>query len=266
MTSRISSCFEHAKEAKKSVFITYMMAYDPDLETSEALLCSLPEAGAGLIELGMPFSDPMADGPTIVAAAERGLEAGSTIKGIFQLVGRFRKKNQDTPLILMGYANPLFHYGYESFCAEAKQAGVDGLLIVDLPPEEDAPLKSACDTHQLDLIKLITPTTDDERFDKINAHASGFIYYVSITGITGTASASEESIAKAVSRFKTRTLLPIAVGFGIKTPEQVASVSKIADGVVVGSALVAEIAKAQGIDDVLSLTKKLAGAIGKELD
>jgi tryptophan synthase alpha chain len=242
MTDRIKIKFDTLKQQNRAGLITYIMAYDPSLAKSTEILNGLPEAGADIIELGMPFSDPMADGPTIQEAAIRALEAGAKLAGILQMVAEFRKNNVSTPLILMGYYNPLQHYGLNKFIDDAKKAGVDGLLIVDLPPEEDDQLHALSLKAGLSLIKLITPTTDEARLQIILKKASGFLYYVAVAGVTGTKSASYDSIEGAVARIKKHTDLPLAVGFGIKSPADVEAVGKHADGVVVGSSLVSKIA------------------------
>lgn len=243
MTDRIKQKFLSLKEQKRSALITYVMAYDKSYDESLELLHSLPEAGADIIELGMPFSDPMADGPTIQEAAIRALAAGAKLSGILEMVAKFRQKNSDTPIILMGYYNPVQHYGIDKFCKDAKASGVDGLLIVDLPPEEDERLYISAQQSNLALIKLATPTTDDARLQKILQHAGGFLYYVAVAGITGTKSASYDSIGNAVSNIKKHTDIPVAVGFGIKTAADVKAVGQHADAVVVGSSLVKIIAE-----------------------
>jgi len=239
--TRISRRFAALKEEGRAGLVTFITAGDPDRDTSQAILNALPDAGADLIELGMPFSDPMADGPAIQAASLRAIGAGASMRRTLEMVTDFRKTDNETPIILMGYFNPVYAYGVDEFLTDAKQAGVDGLIIVDLPPEEGelrAPLAKA----GIDFIYLTAPTTDDERLPTVVKSASGFIYYVSITGITGTASANVNDVADAVARIRKHTPLPVAVGFGIKTPEQAAAVGKVSDAVVVGSALVGQIA------------------------
>ena len=237
------------------------MAYDPDYETSLDILTSLPDAGIDIIELGMPFSDPMADGPAIQLASIRALKQNARVSGIFDMVRAFRKQNTTTPIILMGYYNTILNVGEQRFCEEARDAGVDGLIIVDLPVEEDESLFTSASDCNISLIKLVTPTTDDERLKKILPKASGFLYYVSVAGITGTTSASHDSIKEAIERFKHYTDLPIAVGFGIKTPEQVQAIAPVADAVVVGSALVSNIA--EHADDPETAKKELLSLASK---
>jgi len=233
----------------------------PDKETSLAVLCGLPEAGADIIELGLPFSDPMADGPIIQEAAQIALQQGAKIKNILDMVAEFRKNNSETPIILMGYFNPLLNYGLDKFTHEAAIAGVDGLLIVDLPPEEEGELKSAAEKESLAWIRLATPTTGEARLQNIIKSASGFLYYVAVAGVTGTTSASYESIAASVARIKKYTDLPIAVGFGIKSANDVSEVAKSADAVVVGSAIVKEMLKNKDAASTLALVKDLASGL-----
>jgi len=241
-SDRIARRFDKLKAENRGGLITFLTAGDPDGETSSALLKGLPAAGADLIELGMPFSDPMADGPSIQAAGLRALNAGMTLKKVLAQVRGFRKDDSDTPLILMGYYNPIYVYGVESFITDALAAGVDGVIIVDLPPEEDAELCLPALQAGLPFIRLATPTTDDDRLPTVLAHTSGFVYYVSIAGITGTKSAQGADIGAAIARLRRHTDLPIAVGFGIKTPDQAAEIAGLADAAVVGSALVDRIA------------------------
>lgn len=237
--NRIEKTF---KSLSRAALVTFITAGDPDTASSLAALKSLPAAGADIIELGMPFTDPMADGPAIQHASERALEAGANMIQTLDMVRDFRKENEHTPLVLMGYINPIFIYGIEKFTHDAAKAGVDGLIIVDLPPEEDEALRAAAKTSGVDLIRLITPTTDEARLDKLLDGASGFLYYVSITGVTGAAKADVSTIKPHIKAIKSKTDLPIAIGFGIKTPEDVATMAKIADGVVVGSAIVQNMA------------------------
>ncbi|MEA3292265.1 MAG: tryptophan synthase subunit alpha [Pseudomonadota bacterium] len=229
---------------KRVGLVTFVTAGDPDPEASFKLVRGLPVAGADIIELGMPFSDPMADGPAIQAANRRALHSGMTLRKTLALVSRFRRDDDRTPIILMGYYNPIYHYGVAKFLEEAIEAGVDGLIIVDLPAEEDDELCHPAMTAGLDWIRLTTPTTDDKRLPVVLRNASGFVYYVSIAGITGTRSAGRESIDVALRRLRRHTNLPLAVGFGIKSAEQVAEIAEMADAVVVGSAIVDRIAEA----------------------
>ncbi|PZP57472.1 MAG: tryptophan synthase subunit alpha [Micavibrio aeruginosavorus] len=243
MTSRISSIFASNIAGGKKALVTYIVAGDPDLAASQEILESLPEAGADIIELGIPFTDPMADGPVIQDAALRALANGMTIAKLFQMVRDFRIKNDTTPIVLMGYFNSVFAYGAEKFALDAKSAGVDGLLIVDLPSEEEDELVIPCKEHGLDFIRLATPTTDVKRLPSVLKNASGFLYYVAVAGITGTTSASADNLKPALDEIRKHTKLPICVGFGIKTPEDAKAMAEIADGVVVGSALVDLISK-----------------------
>ena len=263
--SRITKTFATLKKKKRAALITYIMAYDPSRAVCEKILQALPEAGADIIELGMPFSDPMAEGPTIQEAAKRALKVGSTMKGVLQILSNFRKKDQKTPVILMGYFNPILHYGVQNFVRDAKAAGADGCIIVDLPPEEEKEFTVFAYKSGLDLIKLSAPTTDKERAKVIYKNARGFAYYVSITGITGTKTADFEEVKKHLKVIRSSTKLPIAVGFGIKTPEQVAEVAKFADGVVVGSAIVNLIGKnrARAVKPVTNLVNRLSQALKK---
>jgi tryptophan synthase alpha chain len=243
MTDRIQAKFASLSKAKRKALITFIMTGDPDLATSAAIMAALPQAGADILEIGMPFSDPMADGPSIQAAGLRALEAGTTLKDVIAMVAVFRARDTATPIILMGYFNPIYRYGIERFCKDAHTAGVDGVILVDLPPEEEKQFTDAAGGYGLHLIRLIAPTTDDARLAKLNANAGGFLYYISITGITGTRSADMCTLKTRVEHLKARTALPVAVGFGIKTPEQAAEIVAFCDGVVVGSALVELLAK-----------------------
>jgi tryptophan synthase alpha chain len=240
--SRIAARFAKLKGEGRAGLITFITASDPDRATSQAILDGLPQAGADLIELGIPFSDPMADGPVIELASRRALKAGATLAGVLSMVAAFRRKDRETPIILMGYYNPIYAFGVERFSKEASAAGVDGLIIVDLPPEEAAELGKPARAHGIDVIYLTAPTTDDARLPTVLASASGFVYYVSIAGITGTASAQTASVAEALARLRRHTDLPLAVGFGIKTAAQVAEIGKLADAAVVGSAIVQKLA------------------------
>jgi len=263
--SRIKTRFQKLKSEDRSAFITFIMAGDPDYARSLDVMKSLPDAGVDIIELGMPFSDPAADGETIQFAGQRALEAGQTLKRTLQMASDFREGNAATPIILMGYANPLYKYGLEDFGRDAAKAGVDGLIIVDLPPEEDELLQKEAKANGLDIIRLVTPTADDERLKIILDGASGFLYYVSITGVTGAASADVDALKPHVEKIKASTDLPVAIGFGIKTPEDAAIMGKIGDGVVVGSAIVERIKnigdngeyKEEVVEFVKSLSKSL---------
>lgn len=239
---RIDTRFAACAAENRPALVTFVMAGDPDSETSQAILDGLPAAGADIIELGMPFSDPMADGPAIQWAGQRALAAGETLHKTLERVRRFRKKDNDTPIILMGYYNPIYIYGVEDFVADAEAAGIDGLIVVDLPAEEDDELCRPALDAGLNFIRLTTPTTDDKRLPTVLKNTSGFVYYVSMNGITGAEIKSRSAIGDAVKRIKTHTALPVAVGFGIKTAEDAAIIGRDADGVVVGSALVSAVA------------------------
>ena len=238
VTTRIDARFAELKKQGRSAFVTFLMAGDPDPATALDIIKALPKAGADIIEIGMPFTDPMADGPSIQAAGLRALKAGMTLKKTLAMVGEFRKGDNTTPLVLMGYYNPIYIYGVDKFLVDAKSAGVDGLIIVDLPPEEDAELCLPAMKAGLNFIRLATPTTDDKRLPAVLANTSGFVYYVSITGITGSASANTAVVGEAVARIKRHTKLPVCVGFGIRTPEAARGIAENADGAVVGTALV----------------------------
>ncbi len=245
MTSqRLESCFARLKAEGRAAFVAYVMAGDPDPRTAFEILSGLPGAGADIIELGFPFSDPMAEGPPIQRAAQRSLKQGMTLTRTLALVRQFRQGDQSTPIVLMGYLNPLLSRGYARFAAEAADAGVDGLIVVDCPPEEADPLADPLERAGVSLIRLATPTTDDARLPTVLRRTSGFVYYVSVAGVTGVKEADAEAIRPAVQRVRAACGLPVAVGFGIKTPERAAAVARIADAVVVGSALVDEIAAA----------------------
>lgn len=268
--SRIAGRFAALRRAGQGALIPFVEAFDPDRETSAALLAGLPEAGADLIEIGVPFTDPMADGPTIQAAGKRALRAGASLRGTLGLVRSFRANDAETPIILMGYLNPILAYGVESFARDAARSGVDGLIVVDLPAEESDLLVPDANRNGLDIIRLVAPTTDDQRLPKVLEGSSGFVYYVSITGITGTRSATGAELAANIPRIRKLTELPIAVGFGVKTPEQAAEVVSIADAAVVASALIARLAasldsearpKPGAVEQVLGDVRALARAI-----
>lgn len=263
---RIDRRFADLKAQNRAGFVTYVMAGDPDAATTLSVLKGLPEAGADLIELGFPFSDPMAEGPTIQRAAQRGLRSGMTLQGTLDLVAAFREGDTDTPVILMGYLNPVLHRGFESFAAAAATAGVDGLIIVDCPPEEADPLTDALEAEGIALIRLAAPTTDDARLPMVVRRTSGFVYYVSVAGVTGVKSADAADVAPAVERLRKASGLPVAVGFGIRTPDQAAAVARVADAAVVGSALVDEIESAAQLNEnvtekVLLKASELAKAV-----
>jgi len=248
MTTRIDRRFAALREEGRAALVTFTMAGDPDYETALAILKALPKAGADVIELGMPFTDPMADGPAIQAAGLRALHAGQTMNKTLRLVREFRAGDATTPIVLMGYYNPIYVYGGERFLADAKTAGVDGLIVVDLPPEEDAELCVPTLEAGLNFIRLATPTTDDRRLPTVLTNTSGFVYYVSITGITGAAAPDAGNVAAAVARIKRHTKLPVCVGFGVRSAEQARVIAQGADGVVVGSALVEAVRKSLGPD------------------
>ena len=254
MTTRIDRRFAALKSEKRAALITFMMCGDPDLKTSLELLCALPKAGADVIEVGMPFTDPMADGPTIQAAGLRALKAGTTLHKTLDVITAFRKHDDTTPIVLMGYYNPIYVYGVDRFLYDAKKAGVDGLIVVDLPPEEDDELCLPALKAGVNFIRLATPTTDDKRLPAVLKNTSGFVYYVSITGITGAAIADYSKVGAAVERIKHYTDLPVAVGFGVKTAANAQAISRYADGVVVGSALIDTLVKSLKPDGSASAT------------
>jgi tryptophan synthase alpha chain len=241
--SRIAARFAALRQAGRGALIPYLEAGDPDLDTAAAILHGMPGAGADLIEIGVPFTDPMADGPIIQAASKRGLLAGATLGRTLSMVASFREHDIDTPIILMGYLNPIDSYGPARFCADAGRAGVDGLIVVDLPSEEADLLESHAAEHGLDIIRLVAPTTDEARLPTVLQGSSGFIYYVSITGVTGTRTASEADLVLALPNLRKATGLPVAIGFGIRTPAQAAAAVRVADGAVVASALIETLAK-----------------------
>jgi tryptophan synthase alpha chain len=256
--TRIDDTFARLKGEGKKAFVAYLMAGDPDVDRSLAVMKGLPGAGVDVIELGAPFTDPMADGPTIQAAGQRALEGGMTMDKTLQMVRDFRAGDQKTPIVLMGYYNPIYSRGVDRFLAEAREAGIDGLIVVDLPPEEDDELCIPAQKAGLNFIRLATPTTDDKRLPKVLQNTSGFVYYVSITGITGAAAAQATDVGPEVARIKRSTELPIVVGFGISTPETAKAVASVADGSVVGSAIVKEIASGKPVDQVLAFVAALA--------
>jgi tryptophan synthase alpha chain len=269
MTTRIDTRFAALRDQGRAGLVTFITAGDPDLQTSLAILKALPGAGADVIELGMPFTDPMADGPAIQASGLRALQGGQTMRKTLAMVAEFRKGDPDTPLVLMGYYNPIYVYGVEAFLSDAKSAGVDGLIVVDLPPEEDEELCLPALKAGVNFIRLATPTTDDKRLPAVLANTSGFVYYVSITGITGSAAPDADKVGAAVARLKRHSHLPVAVGFGVKNASSAAAIAAKADGVVVGSALVDAI-KASLIDGkpsaktlgaVTALVKELAEGV-----
>ena len=257
--SRLKARFEALKSKNKTAFIPFVMGGDPDRDASLALLKALPEAGADVIEIGMPFSDPMADGPVIEAAGNRALDTGMTLSGVLEMVAEFRESNDEIPIVLMGYANPPYAMGWESFCEAAAKAGVDGVILVDIPPEEEGEVTPHLEANNIDLIRLVTPTSDVARREVILKSASGFVYYVSVAGITGDKSAENTALETAMSELRAQTNLPLAIGFGIKTPEQAADAANHADAVVVGSAIV-KCLHEEGADKALELVEALAGA------
>ena len=270
MSDRLAQCFARLRATNRAAFVPFITGGDPDLETSAALLKALPEAGADIIELGMPFSDPMADGPAVQAASLRALAAGTTLVDVLGLVTAFRQHDQETPMILMGYFNPIYSYGAERFLDDALAVGVDGLIVVDLPPEHDDELCLPALTRGISFIRLASPTTDDDRLPTVLRNTSGFVYYVSITGTTGTKSADAVQVGHAVDRLRQHTDLPIAVGFGIRTPEQAAAIARTADAAVVGSAIVSTVessldpngrATARTVPETLALVRDLAAGV-----
>src|SRR6266508_3434359 len=259
MSTRIDRRFAELKEQGRAALVTFLTAGDPDPETSLAILRAIPAAGADVVELGMPFTDPMADGPAIQMSSQRALKAGQTLKKTLAMVRAFRQGDDATPLVLMGYYNPIYIYGVDRFLRDAKSAGVDGLIVVDLPPEEDAELCLPALKAGLNFIRLATPTTDDKRLPAVLAHTSGFVYYVSITGITGSASADSTAVGEAVARIKRHTKLPVCVGFGIRTPDAARAIAENANGAVVGTALVD--ALRASLDAEGRATPKTVGAV-----
>jgi len=256
--TRIDVKFAELRAAGKKAFVTYVMAGDPNYDTSLAVVKGLPAAGVDIIELGLPFTDPIADGPSIQLAGQRALKAGMSLKRTLQMVQDFRLVDSTTPIVLMGYYNPIYSYGVEQFLDEAKTAGIDGMIVVDLPPEEDDELCIPAQKAGLNFIRLATPTTDNKRLPKVLTNTSGFVYYVSINGITGAAAAKAADVAPEVERIKSATDLPIIVGFGIRTPENARDIASVADGAVVGSAIVDEIGSGKSSAEVLAFVKSLA--------
>ncbi|MFL3649431.1 MAG: tryptophan synthase subunit alpha [Oceanospirillaceae bacterium] len=256
--TRIDLKFAQLKKSGRKAFVAYVMAGDPNYEQCLRVVEGLPLAGVDIIELGLPFTDPMADGPTIQLAGQRALSAGMTLKKTLQMVRDFRVKDDSTPIVLMGYYNPIYSHGVNKFLEEAKSAGIDGMIVVDLPPEEDDELCIPAQKAGLNFIRLATPTTDSNRLPKVLTNTSGFVYYVSINGITGAAAAKPEDVAPEVARIKSSTDLPIIVGFGINTPENARTIASIADGVVVGSAIVSQIAEGKSSETVLEFVKSLS--------
>jgi tryptophan synthase alpha chain len=256
--TRIDDTFARLRAQNRKAFVAYVMAGDPDPDTSREIVLGLPGAGVDIIELGLPFTDPMADGPTIQLAGQRALAAGQTLGATLDLARALRATDQRTPIVLMGYYNPIYHRGVDRFLEEAREAGIDGLIVVDLPPEEDEELCLPAQAAGLNFIRLATPTTDDRRLPKVLTNTSGFVYYVSITGITGAAAAQAVDVAPEVARIKAQTDLPVIVGFGIRTPEAARDIAAIADGAVVGSAIVSEIAQGRSPQEVLAFVRSLA--------
>ncbi len=267
--SRLTSCFDALRAENRAAFVTFVTAGDPNHEISLEILKGLPGAGADIIELGMPFTDPSADGPAIDKAAQRAIAAGASMVRTLDMVREFRTGNGETPIVLMGYFNPIFAYGLDRFCKDAASAGIDGLIIVDLPPEEDDELLAPANANGIDVIRLATPTSDDARLPTILNGASGFVYYVAVAGVTGGKSATADDIGEAVARIRRHTDLPVAVGFGIRTPEQAAGVAAHADGAVVGSAIVSMIEHGLNngqsqdtiVENVLNFTQSLAHGV-----
>ena len=264
--SRLSDTFARLKKDGRAAFVPFITAGDPDMETSFAILEKLPEAGADIIELGMPFSDPMADGPAVQASSVRALKAGATMAKVLEMVKKFRRADRTTPIVLMGYYNSIHAFGSARFVKDVAAAGVDGLIVVDLPIEEDEVVRVPAKAQGVDLIRFVTPTTDDARLKRIVAEASGYLYYVSVAGVTGTKAAPEDEVRAAIARVRSATGLPCTVGFGIRSPQQAEAIARIADGVVVGSAIVGQVADNLGagrdtiVAEVLALTRSLAGS------
>ena len=261
MKTRLDTKFQELNAAGRKAFVSYIMAGDPDFDRSLEIVRGLPAAGVDVIELGLPFTDPMADGQTIQLAGQRALESGMTLNKTLDLARAFRKDDNTTPIVLMGYYNPIYSHGVDQFLADAKAAGIDGLIVVDLPPEEDVELCIPAQAAGLNFIRLATPTTDDKRLPRVLQNTSGFVYYVSITGITGAAEADTADVAPEVARIKASTNLPVIVGFGINTPEKSRAIASVADGAVVGSAIISRIAAGDSVPDILSFVKSLADGV-----
>jgi tryptophan synthase alpha chain len=269
--TRLADTFARLKKEGRAAFVPFITAGDPDMETSFAILEKLPAAGADIIELGMPFTDPMADGPAVQASSVRALKSGATMARVLEMVKKFRRTNKNTPIVLMGYYNPIHAYGTARFAKDVAAAGVDGLIVVDLPIEEDEVLRLPARAQGVDLVRFVTPTTDDARLKRIVAEASGYLYYVSVAGVTGTKAVPEDEVRAALARIHSATDLPCTVGFGIRSPEQAQAIARLADGVVVGSAIVSKVAanldllKGEGgrdriVAEVLELAGALAGS------
>ena len=256
--TRIDAKFAALKAEGKKAFVAYIMAGDPDLDTSLELMKGMPAAGVDVIELGMPFTDPLADGPTIQLAGQRALDSGQTLQKTLDMVAEFRKGDNTTPIVMMGYYNPIYNRGVDKFLTDAKAAGIDGLIVVDLPPEEDAELCIPAKEAGLNFIRLATPTTDDKRLPKVLQNTSGFVYYVSVTGITGAQAAQAAEVGPEVARIKSQTDLPVIVGFGITTPEAATTIASVADGCVVGSAIVKLVGEGKPVSEVLATVAALA--------
>ena len=264
--SRLADTFARLKKEGRAAFVPFITAGDPDMETSFAILQQLPASGADVIELGMPFTDPMADGPAVQASSVRALKAGATMAKVLKMVEKFRKTDKTTPIVLMGYYNPIHAYGTARFARDVAAAGVDGLIVVDLPIEEDEVLRVPAKAQGVDLIRFVTPTTDEARLKRIAAEASGYLYYVSVTGVTGTKAVPEDEVREALARVRAVTALPCTVGFGIRNVQQADAIARVADGVVVGSAIVSKVAeninagRERMISEVLELIRALAGS------
>jgi tryptophan synthase alpha chain len=264
--SRLSARFSALKKEGRAAFVPFITAGDPDMEISFAILEKLPAAGADVIELGMPFTDPMADGPAVQASSVRALKSGASMLKVLEMVKKFRKADKTTPIVLMGYYNPIHAYGTARFARDVAAAGVDGLIVVDLPIEEDEVLRLPALAQDVDLIRFVTPTTDEARLKRIVKDASGYLYYVSVAGVTGTKAVPEDEVRAAIARVRSATDLPCTVGFGIRSPEQAEAIARIADGVVVGSAIVSRVegnlagGKDKIVNEVLELTRILAGS------